>query len=609
MKAAISSGEQFEKANAGWFDGCNSSKTPWLIPDAQYQWGVNIVNRGGIIQTRPGYRVRLSLPPGNLQGMRIFTATKEKSIVDTCIVFAVSGKIYYAPFPLVQPQNWNDFRLKNLSFDPSAKFVVFTVAEKSVSRASNGTLSVIPTYSLVMMQDGGATNAAYWDGEIDGHLDETAPALQTPRGLWMAFAGERLWMSRGNSVLASDLADPLSFTERTEGATQGDFKYKSTVNGLANALGDNRQSNLVVFTNSDVSKLLSSILDRETWNTTSDFQQLILPEFGCVAGRSIINFQGLLWWYSYAGLVNMESLTSQFLPTKIQYRDVEMARSKANLNPDLSGICASAFENYFLLSVPSGDTFNAHTWIMDTAIANELTNPSSPAWNGIWVGTRPVEWDAGTIDGHRRIFQASVDFQALGGSFNHIWEAFQPDRTDSYEIVDVDNATQLVQNPIYWSWESKLLGDGLDYKRFKYAEVDLCEIGGDVDLKISFGGNKGGYNQISKRHIVSTIDLNASKSTVFKSIADALKVFRVQSRRIKTETVDDESVSCPGVESDFPDNIDKSFSLLIQGCGRCGIEALRIYMENFSEPSVGECIPKETGINILSQDGRSYHLD
>jgi hypothetical protein len=96
---------------------------------------------------------------------------------------------------------------------------------------------------------------------------------------------------------------------------------------------------------------------------------------------------------------------------------------------------------------------------------------------------------------------------------------------------------------------------------------------------------------------------------VFKSIADALKVFRVQSRRIKTETVDDESVSCPGVESDFPDNIDKSFSLLIQGCGRCGIEALRIYMENFSEPSVGECIPKETGINILSQDGRSYHLD
>lgn len=608
MRARIQAGEQVEKANAGWFDGCNSGKTPWLLPDSQYQWGVNVINRGGIIQTRPGYRVRLTLPPGKPQGMKIFTATKNKAIVDQCIVFAVSGKVYYSPFPLTQPTNWNDFRLKNLSFDPNVDQIYFQVAEKSISRATVGTLGFIPTFSLIVIQDGGKTAAGYWDGELNAHLDENPPTFGTPRGSWMEFSGERLWLVRGNSVLASDLGDPLSFQERTAGTTRGDFNYRTPPSGLKNAIGDNRQSNLIVFTQNEVSKLLSSILNRETWSTTENFQQVIIPDFGCVAGRSIFNFAGLLWWFTYGGLVNMESLTSLFLPTKIQYRDIEMARSKANLNPDLSGCCAHAFENFFLISVPNGDTFNSHTWALDSAIANELTSPSAMAWPGIWTGTRPVEWDSGTIAGHRRIFHLSFDYQALGGSFNHIWEAFMPDHADSYEQLDANGEMKLVRNRIYWSWESKLLGDELDYKRFQYAEADLVEMGGDVDLKISFAGNKGGYNEIFRRKFIATVDTQQSNKPDFKAIAERLGVFRVQSRRIKTEMVTNDTVSCPGVESELQDNVDKSFSLLFQGCGRMGIEALRIFMTGHAEQSVGECKPDETGINILSQDGKSFIL-
>lgn len=600
MKERTANGKWMEKASAGWWDGCNSSKTSWLLQDTQYVWGVNTVNRGGIIRPRPGFRMKLILPPGNLQGVFFFTPDKSTATVtQPCLVFAVDGKVYYAPFPLTTPSNWETFRLRNINFNPNARQVFFEKAQKSVVSEEEGNLQrIVPTYSVLCMQDG-SSDFAYWDGEINEQLNEEATGV--PRGTWMVFASGRLWVARGNLIIASDLFDPIGYVERTE--ISSDFKFNGEITGVAKTVGENRLSNIIVFTIDESDTLLSSIIDRDTWSKTTNFQQVFFPDRGCISGRSITTQAGLLWWYSDSGLVSADSAASSFLTSRIRYRDIEMARCKRNFAPDLSSICSAAFENYLLVSTPSGDPLNAMTMVLDYAIADEILREQGPAWNGVWTGIRPVEWANGMVNGKRRLFAASVDYQEAGGSFNHIWEAFDSVRRDTY--IDQDVAGNLTEksNRIYWNFETKKLGDGLDLKRFLFAELDVTEISGDLQLKCSFGGTKMGFHEILNRRIIATVDNSSESNNNLEKILAAGIQLKPQSRRIVTSDgeVDDNQIE--GVEAQDLPNVDKFFGLLIEGCGDGGIEAFRFFMEPYPEKSTGSCEEDETEIQIVNRDG------
>lgn len=598
-----------EYVASGWWNGQNAARSAWLLPDTQYQTSVNTVNRGGIPQTRPGKRLRLTLPSGNLQGTKIFRATKSDATVEGySIVFAVDGKVYYAPFPLSQPASWEPFRLKNIQFAASAKNIYWAIGEKTLQSNDVGELDIVPTYTVLVMQDG-ESDAAYWDGLTNAHLDENA--RQTPRGTWMAWAGNKLWVMRGNSVIAGDDSDPLSFVDRTTGPSAGDFSLDDEGTGLTAVPGDNRNTNLLAFTNKSTTSFLASLTDRDAWSTTPNFQTILYAGLGCVAGRSIISHAGLIWWYAPGGLVSSNSVAASFLTSEIKYRDTEMVNSKRNLAPDLSGVCSASFENYFLVSVPSGDVLNAHTWCLDSAQATDTLREEPAAWNSVWVGTRPVEWATEIIDGRKRIFEASIDYQSLAdGSFNHIWENFDPSRTDSYVLTDASNTQILVQNPIFCSWESKLFGDGMDFKRLRYAEADLVEIGeGNVNLKISYCGNRGTYKEILTKKINATTSAANINNDDVQLLGERLGSFHVQSRRVRTEDAKDMYPCENDVESDFNPDLDKSHSLLFQWCGRMGIEALRMYHEFVPEKMIGKCEEDENGINIVTDEGVSFKFD
>ncbi len=600
MNSQSAKGVTSEKASAGWWDGMHSGFNPWLLLDTQYQIGVNITNRGGYLYTRPGYRVKLTLPSGNLQGIKIFKPTKDGAVSDQVIVFAVDGKIYYSPFPLTQPANWESYRLKNLSFNPTAKRIYWEVAEKNVIASSTGELSIIPTYAVLMIQDG-ITAAGFWDGVDNRHLNEADG--ETPIGTWMAWSGSRLWLARGSKVLAGDLGDPLTFKERIDPTTSGDFSFSGEITGLARTIGDNRASNIVVFTLNDSAMLLTSIIDRQSWTETQNFQTVLYPDLGCVAGKSIVNHAGLLWWVSPGGLVNTDSAAAAFLSSRIRYRDVEMARSKMNFAGDLSNICSASFENFLLVSTPSNDLLNSHTWAMDWAIANDIHREGQPAWSSIWKGTRPVEWANDNIDGAKRIFFGSIDYQELNGSFNHIWEAFIDDHTDSYEV-----GGELVQNPIYCEAEMKPLGDGLDYKRFRYLEADLVNVGGNVNFKASVAGTRGAYYTLINQQIIATINNDVGSNKLDTLLGQGVGL-RLQSRRLRSkEAPFDERVQ-NNVESDFPNTKDKQFSILFQWCGRCGVESFRFFLENIAETSVGACQENETGVRVVTEDGQTFLFD
>jgi hypothetical protein len=247
---------------------------------------------------------------------------------------------------------------------------------------------------------------------------------------------------------------------------------------------------------------------------------------------------------------------------------------------------------------------------MDYATANDQFKEEPPAWNGIWTGTRPVEWAVDMIDGQKRAFFCSVDYQALAdGSFNHIWEAFQPDRTDSYDILDASNTVTTVQNPIFCSFESKIYGDGLDYKRFRYAEFDLIEIGGTVNVRGSFGGNKGTFHEILRKQIIATLTAGDSTNDDVQELGRRLGSFRVQSRRLKSQDAAFLYPNEESVESQFSPDRDKGFNILLQWCGRMGIEAFRMYYEAIPWEVKGAVEAEETGYNILTEDGVSFHFD
>ena len=593
--------------DAGWMSGMNSVRYPWFLRQDQYRRGVNVVNRGGVIQTRPGFRMRLTLPEGNLQGMANFQVTKNGRR-DDYLVFAVDGKIYFAPFPLVQPRLWEQFRLKNLQFDPLVDMIYFAVAEKTLTTSPEQTLQIVPSHNVLMIQDG-VGPAAYWDGEEDRHLVEASPSLETPTGTWMTFSGGRLWVARGNVLLASDLFDPIKFAERVEGEGRGDFAFPKNITGLANFIGNDRLEVVVVFTDERSEIVLSGIRDRTQWATTQGMQSVLFPSTGCVAGRSIVFQAGLMWWYSSGGLVASDSAASTNLTSQINYRDAEMAFSKQFLSDDQSMICGLSFENYLLLSMPIGQNLNSETFVLDYSPMSEFASEKIPAWSGVWTGIRPVQWASPVIGGKRRAFAASVDYKALSdGSHNHVWEAFMPEREDTYFELGSDFTATDFSRPIFCEFETRLMGDGHDLKSFQYADISLIEVAGDAYVVADYRGTRGAYKPVLCKRIIAPITANSAGADIPDGQLSLLDGLKKQSRRVTTENALP-SDGCPTCESEYSENIDKAFSVLVRWCGQMAVESIRVFMEPWAERAEGLCEEDETQVCLVGEDGKNYIFD
>jgi hypothetical protein len=286
-----------------------------------------------------------------------------------------------------------------------------------------------------------------------------------------------------------------------------------------------------------------------------------------------------------------------------------MARVKKYMAADYSGICAASFENYLLYSIPYLEPLNSATMVLDYAPASEWNQSRSPGWAGVWNGTRPIQWATGVINKTPRIFHFSVDYAPTNdGSYNHLWESFMPERYDTYLSINPDGSTTEFYNRIYCQVETPLLGDKMDHKQFAYGEVECQQIGGTVDVQVSFRGSKGIYAPILKKRILAITDsYQYNTSPENAKIAD-LGYLRTQYRRLITENVtrQPDLKSC---ESDLTLDVDKAFSILIEWCGQLGVEAIRIFIDPWSEQSVGNPNSDESISCIVSEDGYSSTIE
>ena len=563
--------------------GMDSNSHPIKLPPGKYARGENIVNRGGIVQTRPGYRCLTALAEGRLQGFCLF----KPKVGAEQLVFMVDGLLYVADFPFDTARLLGD-----VTFSSSARQAYWALVEQAVEMHTDGSLELIEPKNLLIIQDGGFTPPVIYDGT---RVTQSRGFGGIPMGGPMRWVGDRLWVARSGLLFASDINNPTSFIEDVYLATVRAFVLPGEITALARN-PSNAMAQLIVFTENSTTVIQAGIRDRTQWPITPDMQREILPKIGCKSQRSVLDQSGLLWRYSASGLVSLDSALSVNVSNKLPYRDSEMIESKSRLSEDLSGVACGTFENYILCSVPYGDILNRHTWVMDNSVRQNYLEDAPPTWNSFWTGTRPVEWITAEVHGKQRVFYISPDYDGV----NRLWEALWPDRRDE-------------GCPISWWFETRGYfgppGAILTRKKFHYADVHLSEMVGDVDIGVFWAGaRRGKYKKIFDKRMKATE--GCFRPDMVINMNTELFAFKKQSRVVRTEDAlalsSNQTESSCGIESPWEEFFDEGFQLIVAGSGPCAVDAVKIVYE----PPVSrddllrqDTCDNETESNVVRFDG------
>jgi hypothetical protein len=458
-------------------------------------------------------------------------------------------------------------------------------------------VTAITPRTLLIIQDGGVTAPAYYDGSTAEHIRDNA--FETPAGSSMQWVGDRLWISVGAEVRASDIGNPLSFREELYLGGQQSFSFEGDVTALATT-PSLEFPQLLVFTDKNTSIIQANNRTRSTWDTTPNMQQEIF-RVGCISQRSVVAHYGQLMWYSPSGVVFFDSAALSKQTARLPIRDNEMSESKFRVSRDTSLTAGGAFGQYLLMSVPANDIYNQHTWILNNSSLETLTDESGPSWCGIWTGTRPVQWFHGVIAGSERCYYISKDYSGE----NRLWEAFTEDRMDSG--CPIMHAVAMRGYFGQTTQSQKTTGSDC---LFRYAQLAFTGIEEGFDLGVFYaGGLRGAYKQILNRYVEARRGCVAYDATI--DATKEMMALKAQSRKFTTQDVNDmplsDTGSCP-VESRVRENQDESFQLLVVWHGPGTLRWVRVFADPEPDSDTGDpktACGRETSFNAVRFDGHA----
>lgn len=549
----------------------------------------------------------------------------QPSVGSPQFVFGVSGAVFYCR---INADNSIDKPrlITSINFDPNVKQICAASAVQTAD-LQNGAYVVIAPNNVLMMQDG-VSRAAYWDGDSGGHLNPTKKWTtdsvgntiyvdgynQTRIGKWMAWSSNRLWVSNGNQVFASDLGDPLHFTEETVLVNVPSFTFPEEVTGLIDRGTSGIQQNLVfVGTQKGIYTIQSGIVNRSYWINTADFVRKVFAGVSCVSHKSMITHMGLLYWYSDTGIVAFDSLGTVISTQSLPPIDNEMAYSKLQMANDRSAICAGSFDSYVWWSVPvvlsppppdnfeyfptvNGRVYNGHTQVLDRIVMpidfnlSAAASFASTAWQGVWTGLRPVEWATAKIGDRTRTFCLSMDYDGV----IRIWEGFNGNRADN-------------NYPIKWALETRahaVTETPFSRSIFRYFRLLLTQIYGALSMRGSWKGLRGKYHELLNTSVHATPGSVLLNNPNYLPIVNdtATESFSKQTRDIVSkDNRAKELCTSAGVESPDQDDIDRAFSLLLEFEGIGAVKAYRLAVDYNPDNTEGAVVPQETGQRVLPE--------
>lgn len=579
-----------------WIGGVDSLLYPTDLLQGTYAWGVNIINRGGVVQTRPGKRLVTSFC-GRLAQGHFWCRTVAD---DNYELVAIDGKVYWAPFPFT---SWT--QMAGVNFSATAERIWFMNGLQAIQYDQSNNIVLLPQPKNVVIMQDGVSLPCYWDtsdfssGVINTQSVTGNPAKPMPIGTAMTWQDNRAWVAVGPLVYASDLLYPQSFTEETYLASQTGFRFPRRVVNLMPA----PVQGLLVFTDSSFHSLMSYIQDRTQWSTTQGFQSDVSLEVGLIGPWAATYLHGMIWLYTHRGVISYDRALTQNLSTVILTQDGEMRRSEQLLAPDTDDICMGVWENILMVAVPASSTKNRHTLVLDGGIAQKLNNNVGMCWTGIWTGTYPVQFTSPIVKGTQHNYELSYSSGYLSlqsgespspmadssyppQAYIHLWENFIPNQLDD------------VETPVSCSFETKaftLTTD--DYYRFVFGEFMIVNLKGIVPVQVYVCGLAGNYQPLFSTTLRADIGPwgNPSALTKLYYVAQGqttlFENYRRQVRHMRTTdfVVHESPDAAACVEIQRLDGVDKAFQLMIQWQGKMGIRQLKFFYDRQMQQPYGQC--------------------
>lgn len=588
--------------------GVDSFLYPTDLAQGTYAWGVNVTNRGGIVQTRPGKRLVVSFCGHRAQGAYWVRTMDDRHFK----LVAIDGNVFWAPFPFSRG-TWQ--QLPGVKFSPTAQWIYFQNTEQAIQYDSSNFITLLPNPKNVVFMQDGVSQPCYWDvgaqgatpdqfssGIVDDNYVTGSPRKPLMTGTAMLWQDNRLWVAVGPLVYASDLLYGASFQEETYLAEQTGFRFPRPVVNMFPAPVQGIQ----VYTQSSMHSLASFVQDRTQWQTTEGFQSDVNLEIGLVGPFAYGLLHGMPWLMTHRGIISYDRALTTNLTTVILTADGEMARSKNLLAPDVTGTVLGTWENILLVSVPASAIQNRHTWVLDAGIAEKLNNTAGLCWTGIWVGTFPVQYTSPIINGTQHNYELSYSggFLALNAGESpssqpetnlalqaniHLWENFVPNQMDGCETE------------VNCSFETKaftLTTD--DYYRFVFAEFMLVNLKGVVPVQVYVAGLAGNYQKLFETTLRADVGpwgnpstttmlyyVAAGQSTVFENYRRQVRHMRTKEYVVNDSDNPSDGAAC--IEIGRPDGIDKAFQLMIQWQGRLGIRMIKFFYDRQLQSPQGVC--------------------
>lgn len=443
-------------------DGVNSAVHPNLIGDRQVAWLLNGSVRGGQPGTRPGWKQRLILPTGKVQGAGYFSVNRGK------IILSIGGRIHRV-----------SIAGNNFSHDEIA------LPWRNSARLDSAWMQ--ETVGNFIIQDG-QSNAIIYDGAEARRADPAAG--EVPIGRMMAFVGGRLWLVVSRyDVKAGDIYDgkdtELKFVEAQYLLGGGAFSFPMHIRALGRIPAKDStdgSSGLLVLGDRAASKIRADVASRDLWQLVPGFITEAL-DVGAASQFCVIPVSQDLYWRDADGNVrSLRAAASEAAGPSDAGLSREISRiTDHETDAWLSQSSGMFFDNrlFFTASpfrTPSGAIGFKKLISLDCAPLASMRGKAPPAYDGEWTGMNILRLVSGRFDGSHRAFAIVQD-----GSENSLWELTPRDRSDSY-LVEGGSTEVAIRSAV--EYRQFDFGAPNQLKQLERCDIYPARIEGEVNAKV-----------------------------------------------------------------------------------------------------------------------------
>lgn len=409
--------------------GQDDGRAPNLLEPTKCESAENLVFRGGLPTTRPGFQLRsLNFTNPGMAYAADGTFLNEDTHADESMINFYSGKFqcagYYAtkgyPEMLMVTIGGRLYKLI-----PDARMGA-EVTEIKLERRNN------KNFSIGFMQQADRFHITQ-DGDsraliFDGLQARRAKVDEVPTGTIMAYGMGRLVVIRDRNIYFGDLygshdgTDPgdsvIQFTESTflqEGYPAAISFALGKPTGAKfspqqdSAVGDGE---LLVFSEGGVTSFFLS-QPREVWKESA-FQRITLLNIGGRGHRAIVSINGDVWFRSNEGWRSYRQARAQIQGWARLPMSTEVSRYvRADSQEELLYGSAITFDNRLIgTCTPQPNkrrVYHQGILALDFDVLSSFGLTTKPAWDGHWSGHKVTQLIEGSFRGIQRAFAFVID--------------------------------------------------------------------------------------------------------------------------------------------------------------------------------------------------------